>query len=117
MTNENDKKVVEKIRSSYSTDSKQHTKLNELKALDKKVKIPARVFAYIFGTIGALILGVGMCLAMEVIGDAMIAGIIIGVVGIAMVSLAYPLYQKLLNKRKALYSREIIAKSDELLNK
>ena len=116
MANENDKKVIEKIKRDYETE-RTPSKLEELKALDKKVKVPARVFAYIFGVIGSLVLGVGMCLAMEVIGDAMIAGIIIGLIGITMVVINYPWYHKILNKRKAKYSSQIIAKSDELLNK
>ncbi|MBQ7880976.1 MAG: dihydropteridine reductase [Clostridia bacterium] len=117
MANENDRKVVEKIRNNYIDKSKEHSKLEELKALDKKVKVPAMVFAYIFGTIGTLVLGVGMCLAMKIIGDAMVAGVIIGLIGIVMVVANYPLYHKILNKRKAKFSNEIIAKSDELLNK
>ena len=116
MVSENDKRVVEKIKRNYETEHRPD-KLEELKALDKKVKVPARVFSYIFGIIGTLVLGVGMCLAMEIIGDAMIAGVIIGLIGIAMVVINYPWYHKILNKRKAKYSSQIIAKSDELLNK
>ena len=117
MTDENDKKLVEKIRNNHIDKSNEYSKLDELKELDKKARVPAMVFAYVFGIIGTLILGVGMCLAMEVIGNVMIAGIVIGVIGIAMVVSNYPLYNKILNKRKAHFSSEIIAKSDELLNK
>ena len=84
--------IVEKIQNDYT--EKQTTKLDELVALDKRVKKPAQIFAYIFGTIGALILGTGMCLAMEIIGESMIAGIAIGLVGIGMVSVNYLLYKK-----------------------
>jgi len=111
-------KYAEKLIREYS--EKETTKLDELKALDKKVKTPARLFAYIFGTIGALILGVGMCLAMKIIGGTtalMVVGIVIGVIGIAMVSINYPIYLRLLNNRKSKYSSEILAKSNELLNK
>lgn len=111
-----DKQFIEKIKKDYETEHTP-TKLDELKALDKKVKMPVRIFAYIFGIIGTLVLGVGMCLAMEIIGDAMIAGVIIGLIGIAMVVINYPWYHKILNKRKAKYSSLIIEKSNELLNK
>ena len=57
-------------------------------------------FAYTFGIIGALILGTGMCLAMKVIGDIMWLGIVIGVVGIAMVSINYVLYKIILKSAK-----------------
>ena len=112
--NTNDKKTVEKIRGEYTPAEK--TKLDELRALDRKVKRPASTFAYIFGTVGALVLGTGMCLAMEVIGNMMIAGIAIGLVGIAMVSLTYPIYNKLLAARRAKYSAKIITLSDEILD-
>lgn len=111
-------KYAEKLIHEYSV--KEETKLDELKALDKKVKKPALIFAYIYGILGSLILGVGMCLAMQIIGTGivlMIVGIIIGLVGILMVSTTYPIYHKFLENRKNAYRDEILAKSNELLNK
>lgn len=114
MTN---KKEIEKIKASYISKSNELTKLDELKALDRKVKRPPTIFAYIYGIIGSLVLGVGMCLAMEVIGNLMPLGIVIGLLGIAMVSTTYPIFNKILNRRKSIYRDEIIQKSNELLNK
>lgn len=105
--------IVEKIQNDYT--EKQTTKLDELVALDKRVKKPAQIFAYIFGTIGALILGTGMCLAMEIIGESMIAGIAIGLVGIGMVSVNYLLYKKLLKKSKDKHADKVLALSNEIL--
>ena len=68
-----------------------------------------------FGIVGALVLGVGMCLAMEVIGSMMPLGIVIGVVGIAMVTANYFLYRAILRSRKKKYAKEIVSLSDELL--
>ena len=113
-----DNKYADKLIKEYSP--KQNTELDELKALDSKVKTPVRVFAYIFGTLGALILGLGMCLAMEIIGNTtalMVLGIIVGLIGIVIVAINYPLYQKVLQKRKNKYSDQIIANSNKLLNK
>ena len=89
--------------------------LEQLKALDGAVRRPAAIFAYTFGILGALVLGVGMCLAMEVIGSLMPLGIVVGVVGIAMVFANYFLYRRILNARKRKYAGKIIALSDELL--
>lgn len=108
--------VVEKIRNKYTQKESNPTKFEQLKALDKKVKTPAIVFAYIFGIIGSLILGTGMCLAMKVIGDLMILGIIIGVIGILMVSTNYVIYKNILKNRREKYAEEILSKSEELLN-
>ena len=99
----------ERLREEYT--QKPKTGLEEAKKLDQKCKLPAYIFAYTFGIIGALVLGVGMCLAMEVIasGPAMIAlGIIIGIIGIVMVSINYPIYNKILKARKEKYASSII---------
>ena len=58
-------------------------------------------FVYVLGIIVTLILGVGMCFVMKAIGNAMITEIIIGARGIIIIVLNYPLYYKILNKRKA----------------
>ena len=107
-------KTIEKIRASYG--EKQSTKFDELKALDRRVKRPAKIFAYTFGAVSSLVLGTGMCLAMKVIGDSMALGIGVGVLGIALVSATYPIYKKILKGRKEKYSAQIIELSDSLLN-
>ena len=109
----NQNEIVNKIKDSYSP--KPFTKFDELKSLDKKVKKPAKVFAYIFGVIGSLVLGTGMCFAMKVLGDIMAVGIVVGIVGILMVSINYPIYKKILKKRKKKYSRRIIELSEEIV--
>lgn len=105
---------AEKIRNLYT--EKQPGKLEELRALDKKAKRPATVFAWIFGTVGALVLGVGMCLAMGVIGNLMPLGIVVGIAGIAMVSLNYPAYKAILGKGRRKYADRILSLSGELLH-
>lgn len=106
-------KKVQKIREQYT--EKKQTKFDELRELDTKVKRPAEVFAYTFGSIGALVLGTGMCLAMKVIGNMMPLGIVVGVIGIGMVSVTYSLYQGFLKARKKKYSKQIFELSDSLL--
>lgn len=108
-------KQVEQIRAQYTV--KETTALDELKALDKKVKTPARVFAYTFGGVGALVMGAGMSMAMNVIGGGMVIGIVVGVVGMAMAAVNYPLYQKLLQSRKNKYAKQIFQLSDSIVNK
>ena len=108
-------KTIEKIRASYG--EKQSTKFDELKALDRRVKRPAKIFAYTLGAVSSLVLGTGMCLAMKVIGDSMALGIGVGVLGIALVSATYPIYKNILQNRKEKYSSQIMELSDSLLNK
>lgn len=118
--NKNDQEfIVQKIRTQYI--EKEHTQLDALKELDKKVKHPANVFAYIFGGISAIIMGSGMSLVMTDIGttlgmtDTMVPGIVIGIVGMLMAIINYPMYNKILGSRRKKYADEIIALSDELM--
>ena len=108
-------KIIEKIRSSYL--EKEITKFDELKELDKKVKRPAQIFAYVYGSISSLVLGTGMCLAMKIIGDIMAVGIVVGLVGIALTLTTYPIFKAMLKRRKNKYAKQIFELSDSLLNK
>lgn len=113
--------LVQKIRTQYT--EKEHTGLEKLKALDAKVKRPANVFAYIFGSISAIIMGAGMSLVMTDIGatvgitQPMLPGIVIGIVGMVMAIINYPIYKKLLNSRKQKFADQIVKLSDELIRK
>ena len=111
-----DNVYAEKIASEYA--QKPASKLIALKKLDKKAKLPSQIFAFCFGILGALILGVGMCLCMEQIGRglamAMPLGIVAGAVGITMVSVNYPIYKKLLEQGKKKYAFEIMELAKEI---
>lgn len=111
-----DKIYAEAIANEYAP--KDTSKVVALKKLDKKAKLPANIFAFTFGTVMALVLGVGMCLSMQVIGDGsslmMIAGIVIGLIGIAGVSVNYPIYRKMLESGKKKYAYEIMQLAKEI---
>ncbi len=119
--NKNDQEfLVQKIRTQYT--EKQHSRLDALKALDSKVKKPANVFAYVFGIIAAIIMGSGMSLVMtdigamiDMSGNTMTLGIIIGVMGLLLAVINYPIYKSILASRKKKYADKIIALSDELM--
>ena len=121
MMNKNDQQfMAQKIRTQYM--EKEFTELDALRALDAKVKRPANVFAYIFGSISAIVMGAGMSLVMTDIGatvgieNAMVPGIAVGIVGLAMALLTYPIYKGILNSRKKKYSAEILYISDKIMN-
>lgn len=111
-----DKIYAEAIVNEYS--KKSASKVVALKKLDRKAKAPAEIFAYSFGIVSALLLGVGMCLAMGVIGSddtlSMAIGIIVGIIGIAGVSADYPIYKKILKKSKEKYAGDIISLATEI---
>lgn len=115
---QNGRFTVEKIRSEYT--EREPSKVEELKALDASVKRPIKVFSYIFGSVGALVMGSGMSLVMTDIAAklgmelAMPIGIVVGVVGLAMSAVNYPVYKVLLKKRRKKYADKIIALSDSI---
>lgn len=114
--NQKEQQKVEKIMKDYQP--KEVTSIDKLKELDKKAKKGANIFAYVFGIIGSLILGLGMSIAMKVIlAEYMFLGIGIGVIGLVMVIINYFIYKKLLVKGKNKYASEILELSKELLNK
>ena len=120
--NRNDQQfMAQKIRTQYM--EKTPSELDALRDLDSKVKRPANVFAYTFGSISAIIMGSGMSLVMTDIGaiigitGALVPGIAIGVVGLGMALLTYPMYKGILNARKKKYSAEILKLSDKIMNK
>ena len=120
--NRNDQQfMAQKIRTQYM--EKTPSELDALRKLDSKVKRPANVFAYIFGSISAIVMGAGMSLVMTDIGatigitSALVPGIAIGVVGLGMTLLTYPMYKGILNSRKKKYGAEILALSEKIMNK
>ena len=106
--------IAQKIRSQYT--EKEYTELDELSALNKKIKLPVNIFVYTLGTVGTLILGTGMSLVTEFSDRFMSLGIITGVIGIAVVAVNYPIYKKLLSSRKKKYAAKIIELSDKIIN-
>ena len=111
-----DKIYAEQLANEYAP--KDTSKVVALRKLDAKAKLPATVFTYTLGVIASLILGVGMCLSMKVIVSGTTAmfvlGIILGVIGIAGVSVNYPIYKKLLAKGKHKYAFEIMELAKEI---
>ena len=110
-----DKILAESIAKDYAP--KDNSKIIALKKLDKKARLPATVFTYTFGIISCLVAGLGMCLAMQVLGGtsgAMIAGIVIGIIGFAGCGVNYPIYKRILEKSKARYAYEIVHLAREI---
>ena len=110
--------IVEKIRSQYT--EAEHTELDALKSLDAKVKKPAKVFGYTYGSISAIVMGAGMSLVMTDIGTkigltaTLVPGIAVGAVGLAMSCTTYPIYKKILTSRKKKYAHQIMELSDRI---
>lgn len=104
---------VKKIRSKYLP--REESKLETLRRLDAKAAEKATVAALVLGIIGALILGLGMSCTMVWADKWFIPGIAIGLVGIALVAVAYPVYARTLKKERERLAPEILRLTDELM--
>lgn len=103
---------IKKIREKYVP--KEADKMEQLRRLDESVTQKGTVISLVVGIIGALVLGTGMSMCM-VWTALFVLGIIVGIVGIVMVSAAYPLYNYVTKKEREKIAPEIIRLTDELM--
>ena len=103
---------IKKIREKYIP--KETDKMEQLRRLDESVTRKGTVISLVVGIIGALILGTGMSMCM-VWTELFVFGIIVGIVGIVMVSAAYPIYSYVTKKEREKIAPEIIRLTDELM--
>lgn len=105
---------IKKIREKY-VPAEGIDKMEQLRRLDAGVTQKANVISLVAGIVGALILGVGMCCCMVWAGKRFVPGIIIGVIGIAVILAAYPLYNHVSKKERKKIAPEILRLTDELM--
>lgn len=104
---------IKEIRSKYVP--KEEIKLEQLQRLDNSASQKATAISLAFGVIGALVMGTGMSCCMVWADTLMIPGIVIGMVGMALVGYAYPLYSRVLKKERERIAPEILRLTDELM--
>lgn len=103
---------IKKIREKYAP--KEADKMELLRRLDAGATKKGTIISLACGIIGVLVLGVGMCCCLVWI-DLFVLGIIVGIIGIAMLSAAYPLYSSIIKKEREKIAPEIIRLTDELM--
>jgi len=109
---------VEDIRKKYLP--KEEDKMEQLRKLHAIPTQKAQAVSFAVGIIGTLIMGTGMSLCMTDLagflgGTAMFIGIPVGIAGLVLVALAYPIYNRVLKKQREMIAPEILRLSDELL--
>jgi len=108
---------VDAIRKKYlpkEETSKELSKLEELKQLDKKVELTATLWAIAVGMIGTLVFGTGMSLIMAFETARYIQGIMVGVLGMLGIALALPVYRIVLKKQREKVAPKILELTEEL---
>ena len=112
---------IKRIRQKYMV--QEEDGMTRLRKLDAKVNSKATMMSLVLGIIGALVMGTGMSLIMtdlsEIFGmtvmEGMLIGVVVGLIGMILVALAYPIYKKVLKIQREKIAPEIFRLSEELL--
>ena len=112
---------LRKIRQKYVP--KEVDRMEQLRKLDAGVTRKAVVISLVAGIIGALVLGFGMSLIMTDVGETLglygkiqvVLGVVMGMIGVVLVSVAYPIYNRIARKERERIAPEIIRLTDELM--
>ena len=112
---------IKRIRQKYTV--QEEDGMTRLRKLDAQATSKATMVSLVLGIVGALVMGTGMSLIMTdlagILGitamGSMIVGVVVGVIGMVLVSLAYPVYKKVLKSEREKIAPEIIRLSEELL--
>lgn len=104
---------IKHIRDKYLP--KEADKLEQLRQLDRSVTQKGTVVSLIVGILGTLIMGAGMSLTLVWTEEWLVLGIIVGAVGMAVLSVAYPLYSSIIKKERHKIAPEIMRLTDELM--
>lgn len=104
---------IKKIREKYM--AQEEDKMEQLRRLDQSVTQKSTMYSIVIGVLGALVMGTGMSCCMVWQGVWFIPGIFVGIIGIALVGCAYPLYNHIVKKEREKIAPEIIRLTDELM--
>ena len=109
---------IEAIRKKYLP--KEEDKMEQLRRLHAIPTQKAQSASVVIGILGTLILGTGMSLTLTELGSAlgpfaMVIGILVGILGLILIALAYPLFNAVLRKERQRIAPEILRLSEELL--
>lgn len=104
---------LKRIRNKYLP--REENKMELLRRLDAQVTQKATMYSIIIGVIGTLILGVGMCCCMVWADSVFALGIIVGVIGMAILALAYPVYNRTIKKERERIAPEVLRLTEDLM--
>lgn len=103
---------INEIRKKY--EPKSGSKMDELRELDKRVETAGTGWSVTAGIIGTLLLGVGMCCTMVWADKFFVIGIIVGIIGMAVIAAAYPINNYCVKKKREKLTPQILRLTDEL---
>lgn len=105
---------VKRIRQKYAPP--EENRLEQLRRLDAGVDRQGRLVSLIVGVISTLLFGVGLCCT-TVWAHYFTLGIVIGILGLAGMAAAYPLYTAINKRQRKKLAPEIMKLSAELIDR
>ena len=108
-------KRTEQILGMYAEQTPQENIEQQIQSIDDWARRRASTKAIILGVIGTLLLGIGMCFTM-VFTEFFVLGIVVGIVGLALAAVAYPLYTRTLASERVAVRPEVMRLASELSN-
>ncbi|HIT05248.1 MAG TPA: hypothetical protein IAB53_01180 [Candidatus Scybalocola faecipullorum] len=103
---------IQKIRKKYLP--QEEDKMEQLRRLDKSTNRKGTAVSIAVGVIGCLLLGIGMSCTMVWMEQLFILGIVVGVIGIAAIIAAYPIYNRITAKERERLAPQILKLTEEL---
>lgn len=112
---------IKRIRQKYQI--QEEDGMTKLRKLDASATSKATSTALVLGVIGTLLLGTGMSLIMSdlpaILGmtgnSYIVVGVVIGLIGILLAALAYPMYSRVLKRERDKIAPEILRLTEELM--
>ena len=106
-------KEIESIRRKYVPH--EESRLERLKRLDRCVQTAGTLESLCIGVIGALIFGIGLCFALDVLAGAAWLTALFMIGGVFLMIPAYPLYKRIARKKREELTPEILRLSEEMM--
>lgn len=103
---------IERIRRKYIT--KEDDKMEQLRKLDRDVTKPGTIWSLVLGIVGCLIFGAGMSCVLALPESFFVIGVVVGIIGMAIMGAAYPVYAKITAREKERIAPQILALTEEL---
>ena len=104
---------LKRIRNKYLP--KEENKMELLRRMDAQVTQKATMHAIIVGVIGALVLGMGMSCCLVWADSVFVLGIVVGMIGMGILALAYPIYSRTIKKERERITPEVLRLTEDLM--
>lgn len=109
---------LRKIREKYEikTDEEQD-KLKLIRAMDKKIEMPGKIFGTLFGLFFTFVFGGGLGLCIKTEGMSFLFGLLLGILGFLGMSFAPIITKIVFKKQKEKYGEEILNLIDKSMGR